>query len=85
MWANRAAEGDEGGSVLRVSVCSAPQGPGGAGTKPDFELKKPKEQVGAALPCCISAPIPNQKLFRRVKLFSTMSEPGLQGWASYHS
>lgn len=41
--------------------------------------------MGAGLPCCISAPIPNQKLFKRVKLFSTMSEPGLQGWASYHS
>lgn len=38
-----------------------------------------------AVPCCISAPIPNQKLFSRVKLFSTTSEPGLQGWASYHS
>jgi len=42
-------------------------------------------QGGMAVPCCISAPIPNQKLFNRVKLFSTMSDPGLQGWASYHS
>lgn len=37
------------------------------------------------IPCCIREPTPNQKLLRRVKLFSTTSEPGLQGWASYHS
>lgn len=30
-------------------------------------------------PCCIREPIPNQKLLSRVKLFSTTSEPGLQG------
>lgn len=38
-----------------------------------------------AIPCCIKEPTPNQKLLRRVKLFSTTSDPGLQGWASYHS
>lgn len=38
-----------------------------------------------ALPCCIKEPTPNQKLLSRVKLFSTTSDPGLQGWASYHS
>lgn len=37
------------------------------------------------VPCCIREPTPNQKLLRRVKLFSTTSDPGLQGWASYHS
>lgn len=37
------------------------------------------------VPCCIKEPTPNQKLLRSVKLFSTTSEPGLQGWASYHS
>lgn len=31
------------------------------------------------IPCCIRDPIPNQKLLSRVKLFSTTSEPGLQG------
>lgn len=31
------------------------------------------------IPCCIKDPMPNQKLLRRVKLFSTTSEPGLQG------
>lgn len=41
--------------------------------------------LSAALPCCIKEPTPNQKLFRRVKLFSTTSDPGLHGWASYHS
>lgn len=41
--------------------------------------------VCAAIPCCIKEPTPNQKLLRRVKLFSTTSDPGLQGWASYHS
>lgn len=44
-----------------------------------------EEDVCAAKPCCIKEPTPNQKLFRRVKLFSTTSDPGLQGWASYHS
>lgn len=44
-----------------------------------------KEDVCAAVPCCIKEPTPNQKLLRRVKLFSTTSDPGLQGWASYHS
>lgn len=38
-----------------------------------------------SVPCCIKEPTPNQKLLRRVKLFSTTSDPGLQGWASYHS
>lgn len=37
------------------------------------------------IPCCIKDPMPNQKLLSRVKLFSTTSEPGLQGCASYHS
>lgn len=37
------------------------------------------------LPCCMRAPTPNQKLFSRVKLFSTTSESGLQGWGLYHS
>ena len=40
---------------------------------------------GTHIPCCINEPTPNQKLLRRVKLFSTTSDPGLQGWASYHS
>lgn len=44
-----------------------------------------EEDVCAAIPCCIKEPTPNQKLLRRVKLFSTTSDPGLQGWASYHS
>lgn len=43
------------------------------------------EDVRAGVPCCIKEPTPNQKLLRRVKLFSTTSDPGLQGWASYHS
>lgn len=37
------------------------------------------------LPCCMRAPTPNQKLFSRVKLFSTTSESGLHGWGLYHS
>lgn len=41
--------------------------------------------LSAAIPCCIKEPTPNQKLLRRVKLFSTTSDPGLHGWASYHS
>lgn len=44
-----------------------------------------EEDVRATIPCCIKEPTPNQKLLRRVKLFSTTSDPGLQGWASYHS
>lgn len=32
-----------------------------------------------SIPCCISAPTPNQTLLIRVKLFSTTSESGLQG------
>lgn len=44
-----------------------------------------KADVCTAIPCCIKEPTPNQKLLRRVKLFSTTSEPGLQGCASYHS
>lgn len=43
------------------------------------------EDVRTGVPCCIREPTPNQKLLRRVKLFSTTSDPGLQGWASYHS
>lgn len=39
----------------------------------------------STVPCCMREPTPNQKLLRRVKLFSTTSEPGLHGWASYHS
>lgn len=35
--------------------------------------------VRATVPCCIKEPTPNQKLLRRVKLFSTTSDPGLQG------
>lgn len=37
------------------------------------------------VPCCMREPTPNQKLLRSVKLFSTTSDPGLHGWASYHS
>lgn len=43
------------------------------------------EDVCSTIPCCIKEPTPNQKLLSRVKLFSTTSDPGLQGWASYHS
>lgn len=42
-------------------------------------------ETAYAVPCCIKEPTPNQKLFSNVKLFSTTSDPGLQGWASYHS
>lgn len=35
--------------------------------------------VCSAVPCCIKEPTPNQKLLSRVKLFSTTSDPGLQG------
>lgn len=42
-------------------------------------------KLGYTIPCCMREPTPNQKLLRRVKLFSTTSDPGLQGWASYHS
>ena len=44
-----------------------------------------RECVCAAVPCCIKEPTPNQKLLKRVKLFSTTSDPGLHGCASYHS
>lgn len=37
------------------------------------------------IPCCMRAPTPNQKLFSKVKLFSTTSESGLQGCGLYHS
>ena len=37
------------------------------------------------IPCCMRAPTPNQKLFSKVKLFSTTSESGLHGWGLYHS
>lgn len=46
---------------------------------------KGRREDCATIPCCIKEPTPNQKLLRRVKLFSTTSDPGLQGWASYHS
>lgn len=38
-----------------------------------------EEDVRSYIPCCIREPTPNQKLLRRVKLFSTTSDPGLQG------
>lgn len=44
-----------------------------------------EDDMNTSIPCCIKEPTPNQKLLRRVKLFSTTSDPGLQGWASYHS
>lgn len=44
-----------------------------------------EEDVRVVIPCCIKEPTPNQKLLSRVKLFSTTSDPGLHGWASYHS
>ena len=52
---------------------------------PLVELGGEGRRAWAAVPCCIRDPTPNQKLLKRVKLFSTTSEPGLQGWASYHS
>lgn len=60
---------------------------GGIRLKNKTKQKNTKTSSSEALPipCCIKEPTPNQKLLRRVKLFSTTSDPGLQGWASYHS
>lgn len=48
-------------------------------------LIKCVEKRMRTVPCCMREPTPNQKLLRSVKLFSTTSDPGLHGWASYHS
>lgn len=45
----------------------------------DYTVLKESDIVFAVIPCCIKEPTPNQKLLKRVKLFSTTSEPGLQG------
>lgn len=50
-----------------------------------WDLCQKKRGRQRRLPCCMRAPTPNQKLFSRVKLFSTTSESGLQGWGLYHS
>lgn len=39
----------------------------------------------AKSPCRMRAPIPNQKLFSKVKLFCTRVEDGLHGCGLYHS